>query len=131
MAGGGKRVLDVGQCRPDHHAMRSVLVSWFGVEVDQAHSAAEALATLDQTHYDLVLVNRLLDVDHSPGLELIRAIRREPKLSQIPVMLISNQEDAQEAALQAGAVRGFGKAALTHPATQALLKPYLDLTAWA
>lgn len=131
MASRAKRVLDVGQCRPDHSATRGVLVSWFGVDVDQAHSADEALAKLGEKPYDLVLVNRQLDVDRSPGLDLIHSIRREAKLSDVPVMLISSQEDAQEAAVEAGAVRGFGKAALAHPATQVLLKPYLDITAWA
>lgn len=131
MAARAKRVLDVGQCRPDHFAISRVLVSWFGVEVDQAHSAGDALAKLDEKPYDLVLVNRQLDVDRSPGLDLIRSIRHEAKWSDIPVMLISNRDDAQDAAVEEGAVRGFGKSALAHPATQVLLKPYLDVTAWA
>jgi CheY-like chemotaxis protein len=131
MTAPAKRVLDVGQCRPDHSAIRGVLVSWFAVDVDQAHSADEAMQKLNESHYDLVLVNASLDADKSPGLEVVRNIRREPKLSDVPVMLVSNQDEVQEAAVEAGAVRGFGKVNLAHPATQVLLKPYLDVTAWA
>jgi hypothetical protein len=43
------------------------------------------------------------------------------------VMLVSNHEDAQRAAVEAGAVPGFGKAALGHPAMLARMGNYLDV----
>jgi DNA-binding response OmpR family regulator len=126
-----KRVLDVGQCPPDHGAIRAMLVSLFGAEVDSALTTAQALQMLDDRAYDLVLVNRLLDLDRSEGTDLIRQMRSQAKLSSIPVMLVSDREDAQRRAVEAGAARGFGKAALHDPATEALLRPFLDTTAYA
>ncbi|UCG17184.1 MAG: response regulator [Phycisphaerales bacterium] len=126
-----KRVLDVGQCPPDHGAIRAMLVSLFGAEVDSALTTAQALQMLADRAYDLVLVNRLLDLDRSDGIDLIRQMQGRPKLSNIPVMLISNREDAQRRAVEAGAAHGFGKAGLHAPATEALLRPFLDTTAYA
>ena len=71
------------------------------------------------TRYDLVLVNRVLDEDGSSGLELIRALKHDPALADVPVMLVSNHADAQEAAFDLGASPGFGKASLHSDATLA------------
>jgi hypothetical protein len=43
-------------------------------------------------------------------------------------MLVSNHEDAQREAVQAGALPGFGKASLGQPAMIARLKGGLGLT---
>jgi CheY-like chemotaxis protein len=72
-----------------------------------------------------VLVNRVLDADGSSGLELIRALKAEEQLRDVPVLLVSNYEDAQAQAVQAGAVPGFGKAELGQPHMLACVEPYL------
>src|ERR1700730_1947792 len=111
----GKRVLSVGQCAADHGSISWALQRAFGAQTSAAETAEEALAELRQRSFDLVLVNRIFDSDGSSGLELIRRVKSEPALSQIPIMLISNYEDAQTQALAAGAVPGFGKASLGRP----------------
>jgi CheY-like chemotaxis protein len=126
-----KRVLDVGQCDLDHPAICAVLVSWFGADVDRAHTTDQALAMLHKRAYDLVLVNRILHLDRSEGIALVRRMRSDPALSKVPVMLISNYAEAQQQAIEAGAAPGFGKDALHDPATEARLKPHLDSTAFA
>jgi CheY-like chemotaxis protein len=131
MATDPKRVLDVGQCNADHAAIQRLLVSQFGVEVGRALTADQAFEMLRQGDYDLVLVNRILDLDRTEGIEVIRQITGEATLARIPVMLVSNLPDAQQAAMAAGAVRGFGKSALHDPATVALLQTYLAPTALA
>lgn len=121
-----KRVLDVGQCVPDHAAIRRLLERNFDTEVAQAHSLS---ATLDQLRSDkiaLVLVNRKLDADGSDGLEVIRAIKSDPTLATVPVMLVSNYSQCQHEAEQFGAERGFGKAELASPETHARLGRFLD-----
>lgn len=109
------RILDVGQCGPDHHSIRSFLQENFFAEVDRADTIDEALGAMRTQHYDLVLVNRMIDSDGSDGLELIRQAKRE-ELS-VPIMLVSNYADAQSAAVAAGALPGFGKASLYQPLT--------------
>lgn len=122
----GKRVLSVGQCFADHGAISRTLEQHFGAEVLPAGSAEEALARLREEPVSLVLVNRVLDGDLTPGLELIRALKAEDALREVPVMLVSNYDDAQEQAVAAGAVRGFGKAALGQPHMLGRVKPYLE-----
>jgi CheY-like chemotaxis protein len=123
--GNVKRVLSVGQCFADHSSIARVLRGAFGAEVVGADSSQEALDRLRREAFSLVLVNRVLDADGSSGLDLIRAIQSEAALRDVPVMLVSNYEDAQAQAVQAGASAGFGKAALGQPHMLARVEPYL------
>jgi len=59
------------------------------------------------------------------GLGIIRALKHDPALADVPVMLVSNHADAQEAALDLGASPGFGKASLHSDATLARIKALL------
>jgi CheY-like chemotaxis protein len=120
-----KRVLSVGQCFADHSGITRVLRGAFGAEVVGADSARQALEQLRQEAFALVLVNRVLDADGSSGLELIRAIKAEEQLRDVPVMLVSNYEEAQAQAVQAAALPGFGKAALGQPQMLARVEAYL------
>jgi CheY-like chemotaxis protein len=110
-----KRVLNVGQCAADNWSIARTLEKHFRAEVVPASDAAEALDRLERESFDLVLVNRVLDADGSSGLDVIKRVRGEDALRGAPVMLVSNYEDAQREAAAAGAVPGFGKAALGHP----------------
>jgi len=120
-----KRVLSVGQCFADHSGITRVLRGSFGAVVVAADSTQDALDKLREGTFALVLVNRLLDADGSSGMNVIRAIKAEESLRSVPVMLVSNYEEAQAQAVQAGAVSGFGKAALGQPHMLARVKPYL------
>src|SRR3954466_13739968 len=112
-----KRVLDVGNCVPDHGAIRSLLERTFGAEVVQAHGPDDTLAELRKQPFDLVLVNRKLDQDYSDGLDIIKQIKADAVLAQTPVMLITNYEDQQDIAVNAGAEPGFGKLSLSSETT--------------
>ncbi len=103
------RILDVGQCGMDHGSISRHLTKGYRAEVARAHSAAEALKLLQGGQFDLVLVNRVFDRDGSPGLDLIRTIKADPALADLPVMLVSNYPTAQADARTLGALPGFGK----------------------
>lgn len=119
-----KRVLDVGNCGPDFASITNFLTSQFDCEVDQAHGLEDALAKLRQDEYALVLVNRKLDRDYSDGIEIIKAIKADVLLSEVPVMLVTNYAEHQAAAVELGAERGFGKLELD-AATAERLAPLL------
>jgi CheY-like chemotaxis protein len=120
-----KKVLDVGNCVPDHSAITRFLTKNFDCEVLQADAADDALATLQKQPVDLVVVNRKLDCDYSDGVEVIRKIKAEPRLKDIPVMLITNYAEHHEAAMALGALRGFGKLEYGKPETLERLQPIL------
>jgi CheY-like chemotaxis protein len=120
-----RRVLSVGQCDPDHGNIRRALQSAFAAEVTGCASAGEALEHLRGGGFDLVLVNRIFDIDGDSGLDLIRRLKADPELQAVPVMLVSNFEDAQAQAVAAGAAPGFGKSALHAAPTLERLRPYL------
>jgi len=120
-----RRVLDVGQCDPDHSAIRRMLERAFEVEVVRADGLQDTLAFLRADRFDLVLINRKLDIDYSDGVEILARIKSDSELAPLPVMLVSNYAEHQEIAVAAGAAYGFGKAELSDPATTERLRPYL------
>ena len=119
-----KRVLSVGQCGADHRKIARTLQP-FNVEIVSADTTAEALAKMREKPFALVLANRVYDADGSSGLELVRQIKGDVALRAVPVMLVSNHEDAQMEAVQAGAVPGFGKSALYGPLVAERVRPFL------
>jgi two-component system chemotaxis response regulator CheY len=120
-----KRVLSVGQCAPDHGTISRYLTKNFKCEIAKADDAAEALAQLKSDRFDLVLVNRKLDIDYSDGIEVIRQIKSDPTIADVPVMLVTNYPDHQEAAIAEGAIRGFGKLEYDKPETRERLASVL------
>jgi two-component system chemotaxis response regulator CheY len=120
-----KRVLSLGQCGADHASISWVLESGCGAEVIPAATADEALTLLRDGDFDLVLVNRVLDYDGDSGVDFIARLKADEALQAVPVMLVSNYEDAQEQAVKGGALPGFGKSSLRHPQTVARLKEVL------
>jgi two-component system chemotaxis response regulator CheY len=120
-----KRVLDVGQCQPDHAAIRRLVQGEFGAEVVQADRLDDALAQLRRGRFDLVLINRKLDIDYSDGLEILRAIKADAELAAVPVMLVTNYPEHQQEAVAAGAEPGFGKAELGQAETRDKLGRFL------
>jgi len=121
-----KRVLDVGQCGPDHAAIRSYLTRHFDCEIEQADAAVDALAKLKGGKFDLVLVNRKLDIDYSDGIDVIRMLKADLSTAAVPVMLVTNYPEHQDVAVAAGAVRGFGKLEFDEPSTRARLAVLLE-----
>jgi len=119
------RVLDVGQCDPDHAAISRLLKSHFGAEIVRACGLADTLDALRSEPFALVLVNRKLDADYSDGLEIIKAIKADPLVAAVPVMLVSNYAEAHQEAVAAGALTGFGKAELARPETEEKLRAVL------
>lgn len=120
-----KRVLDVGQCPPDHFALRRLLEG-LGAEVVQAHTLADTLAQLRAGRFDLVLINRKLDIDYSDGIVILEHLKRHVETREVPVMIVSNYPEAQAAAVAAGGEQGFGKAQLGAPATREILGRFLN-----
>jgi CheY-like chemotaxis protein len=119
-------VLSVGQCAADDANIALTMRRAFGAEVLPADSAEKALALLRATPIKLVLVNRIFDRDGSEGLDFIRQLKADEKLRSVPVMLVSNYPDAQEQAVGAGAVPGFGKASLGQPDLLERVRPFLE-----
>ena len=74
-----------------------------------------ALDALRDGEFHLVLVNRKLDIDYSDGLEVIRQLKADPKAAGVPVMLVTNYPEHQDAAILVGAIRGFGKLEFEKP----------------
>lgn len=120
-----KRVLDVGNCGPDFASIKRFLTNTFDCTIQQAHGLEDTLATLRGGEFDLVLINRKLDRDYSDGIEILRQIKADSELKATPVMLITNYTEHQDAAVELGAERGFGKLEFGKSETKEKLQPIL------
>lgn len=119
-----KRVLDIGNCGPDHHSLTMMVTQNFDAVVDRAHRADDALALLAQNDYSLVVVNRLLDEDGSSGMNVVKQVQETH--ADLPVMLVTNYDQHQRAAVAAGCRPGYGKNDLFSQSTIELFKNYLS-----
>ncbi|QDT53997.1 Response regulator receiver domain protein [Caulifigura coniformis] len=109
------RVLSVGQCGFDSASLERFFEQDHSAEVDSVDSARDALSRVASEKYDLVLVNRRLDMDGSSGVALLEELQAQAP--GVPVMLVSDKADAQAEAVAKGALPGFGKGALRSPET--------------
>ncbi len=122
-----RRVLDVGNCGPDHSSIRRMLTTNFGAQVLQTHGLDDTLAALQKNTIDLVLINRKLDNDYSDGTVILEQIKSKPEYSDLPVMLITNYAEHQAQAVTLGALPGFGKLEINSPETRAKLASILKV----
>ena len=120
-----KKVLSIGQCDADNQRISHMLNSHFQIEYSTAEDQRDALSKLNGQSFDIVLVNRILDSNGAQGLEIISEMKSNGQLKSIPVMLVSNFQDAQESAVAAGAEPGFGKSSLGDEQTIELLQKHL------
>ena len=121
-----KRVLNVGQCDPDHASISSFLTRHFNVEIGRTHKLDDTLEELQKQDYDLVLINRKLDIDYTDGTLILDTLKEHADYKDIPVMIVSNFADAQEAAVDQGATYGFGKAEYDQPEVVERLEKLLN-----
>jgi two-component system chemotaxis response regulator CheY len=119
-------VLSVGQCGFDHTRIARHFQQTYNVEVQGVSTFDEALAALRRERFDLILVNRVNDLDGASGLDLIRSMKSEPALTGLPVMLVSNYPEAQQEAEALGALPGFGKSDLASATTRTRLEAVLS-----
>ena len=87
------RVLDVGQCDFDHGNLSKLLKEEFGCDVQRSSTEENAITAMEAGSFDLVLINRVFDLDGTCGLEFIETLKRKPGTHDVPVMLVSNFED--------------------------------------
>lgn len=81
-----------------------------GVEVAHARDGQEALAYLESTKPDLILLDLILP--KKSGFEVMEGIRRDPQLQSAPIIIVSNlgqPEDVQRGQ-ELGAIEYFIKA---------------------
>lgn len=109
------KILDVGQCGFDGPRMARLWREALEAEVERADTGEQAAELLADQDFDLVLVNRVLAADRSSGLEVIERLRAQNV--HVPIMLVSDLPEAQDAAVALGALRGFGKAHLGERST--------------
>lgn len=120
------KVVLVGHCGPDSSFLKlAVNRALPGSTVVSADDAASLDKQIEQGA-ELLLLNRVLDYgfDVDEGTQLIRALR--PKHPKLKFMLVSNYDDAQKAAMQAGALPGFGKRDIGSPKVTEMLKGALQ-----
>jgi two-component system chemotaxis response regulator CheY len=98
-----KRILVADDSVATRALVAAALADFNQVEVERASSGIEALKMLSTTTIDLVLTD--IHMPEINGLELVRFIKSDERLRNIPVIVISTEatEDDKRRALSLGA----------------------------
>ncbi len=109
-----KRIILVGHCGIDGPRLeKEVNTNIKSADVLRINSEQELKAACDEGA-DLLLVNREpLGFDGTDGVDLIRELHNN--FPEQKIMLVSDYDDAQEQAVEAGAIPGFGKGDIGTP----------------
>jgi two-component system sensor histidine kinase and response regulator WspE len=101
-AGARKRVLVVDDSITVREVERQMLLR-HGYEVETAVDGADGLAQLKAGRFDLLVTD--VDMPRLNGIELVRALRRDPRFASLPVAIVSYKDRAEDraAGLDAGA----------------------------
>jgi two-component system chemotaxis response regulator CheY len=109
-----RHVLVVDDSGPARLLIRQALEGWARrtgqrVEIVEAENGFEALRELPRASFDLVVTD--VNMPTLSGLELIRMIRARPEQRGLPVVAVSTERDAEDAARarHAGADGYLGK----------------------
>lgn len=104
-----KKTVIVVEDEPDAAEMFAEMMRVTGFDVIKLYSSTPAIGTISAEMPDLVILDIMMpDVS---GLEVLRYMRREPRLKDIPVILVSAKSmptDIQEG-MEAGASRYLTK----------------------
>ena len=104
----GQSILLVGHCGVDGPRLqRDISAGVPGSEVVRVNSSGDLAERLSEGRADLLLVNREPVGFEGDGMDIVREVLA--KHPETRVMLVSDLEEAQEEAVAAGAMRGFGK----------------------
>lgn len=117
-----QRVALVGHCGFDSVGLKNAVLK-AAPEAQIVHARDDAeLERLAAEGVALVLFNRQLDYGFAGGTGVATIERLRKRFPSLKMMLVSNYEDAQDAAEKAGALPGFGKNELGNRRVTELLK---------
>ena len=97
-----RRILVVDDSITVREVERQLLLR-LGYEVDVAVDGKDGYNALRARHYDLLVTD--VDMPRMTGIELIRAVRKEPKLAELPIIIVSykDREEDRLMGMEAGA----------------------------
>ena len=125
-----KNILLVGHCGADSSYLRMTVKKALGdAQIQIVEDSQELNQALATKQVDLILFNRQLDYgfDSDQGVDVIRSLRLSHPNAKM--MLVSNYPEAQQEALAAGALPGFGKRELGSARVTELLRSALGIEA--
>ena len=77
---------------PDLRDATQIMLSGAGYDVFGASSGAEAMAMLDKQAVDLILLDVMMETD-TEGFHLAYKIRENPRLKNVPILMITCIEE--------------------------------------
>jgi two-component system chemotaxis response regulator CheY len=100
------RFLVVDDFAPMREIIRKVLQEIGYEHIQEANDGAVALPMLQTSPFDMLITD--WNMPRLPGIELLRAVRAEPKLASLPVLMVTAEVKREQiiAATQAG-VNGY------------------------
>lgn len=120
------RVLIVDDYKTMLRIVRSMLSEIGLKNVDEACNGEEALAHLQSKSYDLILSD--WNMEPMSGLELLRAVRANPKTQKVPFLFLTAEAKTENVATaRAAGVSGYMVKPFNAQTLKAKIAPFLQM----
>lgn len=115
------KVLVVDDFSTMRRIVKNLLIELGFTNIDEANDGSTALPILEQGGIDFLVTD--WNMPEMPGIELLKAVRANPKLSSMPVLMVTAEAERDQIveAAQAG-VNGY----VVKPFTAETLKEKID-----
>jgi len=115
------KILTVDDMATMRRIIKSILNQLGYHNVDEAENGKDALAKLKQNKYDLVLLD--WNMPEMDGITLLKEIRNDPQLKDIPVIMVTAEAKKENVLL---AIQSGANNYIVKPFTAETLKEKLD-----
>lgn len=120
------RILIVDDYKTMLRIVRSMLSEIGLKNVDEANNGEEALAHLQSRSYDLILSD--WNMEPMSGLELLRAVRSNPKTQKVPFIFLTAEAKTENVATaRAAGVNGYMIKPFNAQTLKAKISPFLQM----
>ena len=85
-----KRIL-LADDDPDYVEINKTILEANGYVVEEAYTSSEAIAKIRSQKYDLVILDLIME-EKDAGFTVAYAIREDPKLKDVPILMLSSAE---------------------------------------
>ncbi len=115
------KILVVDDMSTMRRVIKSILNQLGYSNIDEAENGKDALSKLSSSHYDFVLTD--WNMPEMDGLELVKAIRQDPNLKDLPILMVTAEAKKENVleALKAG-VNNY----IVKPFTAEILKEKIE-----
>jgi len=77
---------------PDFREINRMVLEASGYQIDEAESVPEALEKIRDGHFDLLIVDLMME-DRDSGFQIAYSVRNDEKTRQLPILMLTSAQE--------------------------------------